>query len=120
MLAAGAVGIVNIDPKRRGYSHNVLIPRLLDWVMHLAKLVICIAVILSIPCSPWGPQKLNTIDGGPKVLFNATYPDGVPLPSGNIDSMAAGALHLAVNAAQDLESGQWRRPAEADARRRSR
>ena len=42
--------------------------------MHLAKLVICIAVILSIPCSPWGPQKLNTIEGGPKVLFNATYP----------------------------------------------
>ena len=30
-----------------------------------------------------------------KVLFNATYPDGVPLPSGNIDSVAAGALHLA-------------------------
>ena len=94
-ITSGAVGIVNIDPKRRGYSHNVLIPRVLDWVMHLAKLVICIAVILSIPCSPWGPQKLNTIDGGPKVLFNAKYPDGVPLPSGNIDSMAAGALHLA-------------------------
>ena len=48
-----------------------LIPRVLDWVMHLAKLVICIAVILSIPCSPWGPQKLNTIDGGPKSCSSA-------------------------------------------------
>ena len=94
-ITSSKVRVVSIDPKRRGYAHNVLIPRVRDWVNHLAALVICIAIIISIPCSPWAPQKLNVINGGPKVLFNALNPNGVMLSSGNIDPVAAGALQLA-------------------------
>ena len=94
-ITSGAVRVVSIDPKRRGYSHNVLIPRVREWVAHLCALVLCIAIIMSIPCSPWAPQKLNAVNGGPKVLFNALNPDGIILPSGHLDPMATGALQLA-------------------------
>ena len=89
-LTNGKARVVAVDT-RRGYSHNVLLPRVFAWLKRLCALALCIAILISAPCSPFAPMRL---DQGPPVLFNRANPDGVKLPNGDVHPLAEGALRL--------------------------
>ena len=74
LLTKKRVRVVSIDPRRCGYSHNILIPRVYAWVRHLALLALCMAVIISGPCSPWTPLAMEKAYDGRTVLFDTDHP----------------------------------------------
>ena len=45
----GLVRVVSIDTKRRGYAHNILLPRVFAWLVRLAMLTLCMGIVLSGP-----------------------------------------------------------------------
>jgi len=49
-ITKGLARVVSIDTKRRGYAHNILLPRVFAWLARLAMLSLCIGIILSGPC----------------------------------------------------------------------
>ena len=65
------------------YSHNVLLPRVFAWLERLCALALCIAILISAPCSPFAPMRLDQSTQGPPVLFNRANPDGVKLANGD-------------------------------------
>ena len=94
MLTKKRVRVVSIDPKRRGYAHNILFPRVLAWVKRLALLALCIAVIISGPCSPWTPLAMEKNIEGRTVLFDTDHPDGITAPNGSPHPLVEAALKL--------------------------
>ena len=94
LLSKKRVQVVSIDPRRRGYSHNILIPRVLAWVRRLALLALCIAVIISGPCSPWTPLAMERANEGRMVLFDSDRPDGIKAPNGSPHPLVESALLL--------------------------
>ena len=78
-LTKGKARVIAIDTKRRGYSHNVLLPRVFAWLKRLCALALCIAILISAPCSPFAPMRLERSTQGPPVLFDSANPDGVKL-----------------------------------------
>ena len=93
-LTKGKARVVAIDTKRRGYSHNVLLPRVFAWLKQLCALALCIAILISAPCSPFAPMRLERSTQGPPVLFDSASPDGVKLANGEVHPLAEGALRL--------------------------
>ena len=93
-LTKGKARVVAVDTKRRGYSHNVLLPRVFAWLKRLCALAVCIAILISAPCSPFAPMRLDQSTQGPPVLFNRANPDGVKLANGDVHPLAEGALRL--------------------------
>ena len=94
MLSRKRVRVISVDPKRCGYSHNILLPRVYAWLKRLALLTLCIAIIISGPCSPWTPLAMEKSTEGRIVLFDETHPDGVSAPNGSPHPMVESALHL--------------------------
>ena len=94
MLTKKKVRVVSIDSKRQGYSHNILLPRVLAWVKHLALLTLCIATIISGPCGPWTPLAMEKADGGRTVLFDQSNPDGIKASDGSPHPLVEAALEL--------------------------
>ena len=93
-LTKGKARVIAIDTKRRGYSHNVLLPRVFAWLKRLCALALCIAILISAPCSPFAPMRLERSTQGPPVLFDSANPDGVKLANGEVHPLAEGALRL--------------------------
>ena len=108
LLTKSRVRVVSIDPKRCGYSHNILIPRVYAWVRRLALLVLCIAVIISGPCSPWTPLAMEKATDGRSVLFDVDRPDGIKAPDGSPHPLVESALllhKLGFDVARDVHRG---------------
>ena len=70
----GLVRVVSIDTKRRGYAHNILLPRVFAWLVRLAMLSLCIGIVLSGPCELFTPLRFELSTSGPPVLFNKSQP----------------------------------------------
>ena len=85
----GKARVIAIDTKRRGYSHNVLLPRVFAWLKRLCALALCIAILISAPCSPFAPMRLERSTQGPPVLFDSANPDGVKLAVLCVDTTAS-------------------------------
>ena len=83
LLSKHRVRVVSIDPKRCGYAHSILFTRVYAWLKRLALLTLCIAIIISGPCSPWTPLAMERSTDGRGVLFNASHPDGIAAPDGS-------------------------------------
>ena len=94
MLTKKKVRVVSIDTKRKGYSHNILLPRVLAWIKHLALLTLCIAIIISGPCSPWTPLAMEKTYGGRSVLFDKSHADGIKAHDGSPHPLVEAALEL--------------------------
>ena len=93
-LTKSKARVVAVDTKRRGYAHNVLLPRVFAWLERLAALALCIAILISAPCAPFAPMRLDRSTQGPPVLFDRSNPDGVKLSNGSVHPLADAALRL--------------------------
>ena len=72
----------------------MLLPRVFAWLKRLCALALCIAILISAPCSPFAPMRLERSTQGPPVLFDSANPDGVKLANGEVHPLAEGALRL--------------------------
>ena len=94
MLTKQRIKVISIDPKRRGYSHNILLPRVFAWIKRLAMLTLCIALIISGPCSPWTPLAMEKATAGRTVLFDSDNPNGIKSLDGTPHPLVESSLHL--------------------------
>ena len=71
----GLARVVSIDTKRRGYAHNILLPRVFTWLARLAVLTLCIGIILSGPCELFTPLRFELSTSGPPVSTSPSVAD---------------------------------------------
>ena len=90
----GLARVVSIDTKRRGYAHNILLPRVFAWLCRLAMLTLCIGIILSGPCELFTPLRMELSTSGPPVLFNKSNPDGIKAHNGMPHPLVEGGLKV--------------------------
>ena len=95
-LTKGLARVVSIDTKRRGYAHNILLPRVFAWLARLAMLTMCIGIVLSGPCELFTPLRFELSTSGPPVLFNKSNPDGIKAHDGSTHPLVEGGLKVHV------------------------
>ena len=84
--------VVIIDISLGGYEHNILIPSVQTALTTLQSSDMCVGILITLPCSPWGVQRFNR--PGPPVLFTLDAVDGVASEERDVQSSIGAALAL--------------------------
>ena len=84
--------VIIIDIALAGYEHNVLVTSVQAALTALQKSEMCLGILLTLPCSPWGVQRFRR--PGPPVLFTLDAVDGIESDIPDVKSSITAALAM--------------------------
>eukprot|EP00965_Chrysotila_dentata_P250271 6209358-Pleurochrysis_carterae.AAC.2 len=81
-LVAGKLHVLYVNYERGGIRHALARDDVADSVAALAASPLCVAVVVSPPCSTWSAARFES--GAPQVLRTRKHPMGVPQSDGGL------------------------------------